>query len=61
MNEMDKLFDNKGEINAYDKADCIRQIAKFAQLLNAPTQASTAPATAIIPRPQYQSALFLSK
>lgn len=45
MNEMDKLFDSKGEINAWDKQDCIKQIAKYAQLLNAPAPASTAAAT----------------
>lgn len=45
-NEMDKLFDNKGEINAYDKQDAIKQIAKFANLLNSgASQMGTAPAS----------------
>lgn len=43
--EVDNLFDNKGEINAWDKDDCIRQIAKYASLLNA-SQRQTGPAPA---------------
>lgn len=45
-NEMDKLFDNKGEINAWDKQDAIKQIAKFANLLaSGANQSGPAPAS----------------
>jgi len=44
--QMDSLFDKKGELNAYDKGDAIRQIAKYAQLLaSVDNQVGTAPAT----------------
>jgi hypothetical protein len=45
-NEIDKLFDNKGEINAWDKSDAIKQIAKYANLLASGSgTAGTAPAS----------------
>lgn len=40
---MDALFDNKGQVNAWDKNDAIRQIAKYAQLLSTGSQ-QTGPA-----------------
>lgn len=44
--DMDSLFDNKGELNAWDKQDALRQIAKYAQMLGQTSnQPTTAPAT----------------
>lgn len=45
-NEIDKLFDSKGQVNAWDKQDCIRQIAKYAQLLSSGGNQQTGPAPA---------------
>lgn len=44
--QIDNLFDNKGELNAWDKKDAVRQLVKYAQLIaSGSKQTGPAPST----------------